>query len=61
MARILIAQVCAGLFIESGPGFWAPPQQTGVRRAPTRQAGGHCLEVRWKPKAARGCSGVAVC
>ncbi|CAI9558397.1 unnamed protein product, partial [Staurois parvus] len=39
----------------------APPQQTGVRRAPTWQAGGHCLEVRWKPKAARGCSGVAVC
>ncbi|CAI9611688.1 unnamed protein product [Staurois parvus] len=31
------------------------------RRAATRQAGGHCLEVRWKPKAARGCSGVAVC
>ncbi|CAI9569877.1 unnamed protein product, partial [Staurois parvus] len=33
--------------LESGPGFWAPPQQTGVRRAPPRQVGGHCLEVRW--------------
>ncbi|CAI9575282.1 unnamed protein product, partial [Staurois parvus] len=35
-----------GSFVESGPGFWAPPQQTGVRRAPPRQTGGLCLGVR---------------
>ncbi|CAI9573304.1 unnamed protein product, partial [Staurois parvus] len=28
-----------GSFVESGPGFWAPPRQTGVRRAPPRQTG----------------------
>ncbi|CAI9587096.1 unnamed protein product [Staurois parvus] len=35
MARRLIAQVCAGLFRESGPGFWAPPRQLGVSRSST--------------------------
>ncbi|CAI9597977.1 unnamed protein product, partial [Staurois parvus] len=51
---------CSGVqgnLLGSGPGFWAPPWQTGVRRAPPWQtgvrrappwqAGGHCLEVRW--------------
>ncbi|CAI9570499.1 unnamed protein product, partial [Staurois parvus] len=28
-----------GSFVESGPGFWAPPRQIGVRRAPPRQTG----------------------
>ncbi|CAI9593413.1 unnamed protein product, partial [Staurois parvus] len=28
-----------GNLLESGPGFWAPHQQTGVRRAPPWQTG----------------------
>ncbi|CAI9574210.1 unnamed protein product, partial [Staurois parvus] len=35
-----------GSFVESGPGFWAPPWQIGVRRAPPWQTGGLCLGGR---------------
>ncbi|CAI9596189.1 unnamed protein product, partial [Staurois parvus] len=35
-----------GSFVESGPGFWAPSQQTGVKRAPPWQTGGLCLGIR---------------
>ncbi|CAI9606381.1 unnamed protein product, partial [Staurois parvus] len=40
---------CSGVqgnLLESGPGFWAPPRQTGVRRAPPWQTGGLYLGVR---------------